>query len=298
VKSEDRPPAIVDVEEAGAEVLRFSHEAMATVFEVRCVHSDPTYAEQAAAACFDLVDSLESELSRFRVNSDVARVNHLGAGESTRVSPSTMECLRLAWEASALTGGGFDPTVGTGRDALALDGDGLAVGARASGVRVDLGGIGKGYAVDRMAELLGEWEIGSALVHGGFSSVLALAPPPGGDGWELTLSTPGDAAGEVLVRFAVRDRALAASGLLKGDHIVDPRTGEPVRRRRAAWVSVPRRDGAWPATLADALSTALMVLDREESERLCRQLPGVEAWVLEEGEGPPSALVHVGAGPA
>ena len=60
-------------------------------------------------------------------------------------------------------------------------------------MRVDLGGIGKGYAVDLMAELLEDWGLERSLVHGGFSSVLALEPPAGGDGWPLTLSDPRDA---------------------------------------------------------------------------------------------------------
>ena len=74
------------------DVRRFSHEAMATVFEVHGLHADPRYAAQAAQAAFDLTDRLERELSRFLPNSDITRVNHLAAGESTRVSPSTLEC--------------------------------------------------------------------------------------------------------------------------------------------------------------------------------------------------------------
>ena len=61
--------------------------------------------------------------------------------------------------------------------------------ARADGVHVDLGGIGKGYAVDRMAELMEEWEITKTLLHGGFSSLLALDPPPNRNGSIIWLST-------------------------------------------------------------------------------------------------------------
>ena len=98
-------------------------------------------------------------------------------------------------------------------------------------MRVDLGGIGKGYAVDLVAELLEEWGLLQAFVHGGFSSVLALEPPAGCDGWPLTLSDPAQPS-RVLVRLSMRQTALSASGVRKGDHIVDPRTGEPVRGRR------------------------------------------------------------------
>ncbi len=133
---------------------RFSHAAMATVFEVHCAHPDPAYARQAAQAAFDLVDRLEGELSRFIANSDVSRINHLAVGESTRVSPGTMECLEIAWHLHALTGGAFDVTIGSGIGRLELVPEDFTVLAREGGARLDLGGIGKGYAVDRMAEVL------------------------------------------------------------------------------------------------------------------------------------------------
>src|SRR3954466_5045275 len=77
-------------------VCRFSHEAMATVYEVYAVHADRQYAAQAAQATFDLVDRLERDLSRFLPNSDVTRINHLAAGERTRATPATLECLVIA----------------------------------------------------------------------------------------------------------------------------------------------------------------------------------------------------------
>ena len=158
---------------------RFSHAAMATLFEVRCVHADAGYAGQAAQAAFALVDRLEQEQSRFIANSDVSRINHLSAGQSTRVSPTTLECLEIARRMHDLTRGAFDVTLGSGWGGLDLAPEEFTVHVREAGVRLDLGGIGKGYAVDRVAELLEEWDVPQALVHGGFSSVLALEPPPG-----------------------------------------------------------------------------------------------------------------------
>ena len=285
---------------------RFSHAAMATVFEVHCVHGDERYAGQAAQAAFEVVDRLEQDLSRFVANSDVSRINSLAAGEATRVSPSTMECLEIARRLYDLTGRAFDIAIGSGLEALDLDPDGFAVGARADGVRLDVGGIGKGYAVDRMAELLEEWEVPHALVHGGFSSVLALEAPPDGEGWPLTLSAPGPGAQEAFARLSARQVAFSASGTQKGAHILDPRTGRTVQDR-AAWAILPRRaeseagDG-WPdaarspAAIAEGLSTAFMILPVEEVAALCRGVPGLEAWLLreptEEGGRVPT-LVHV-----
>lgn len=281
-----------------AGVHRFSHEAMATIFEVHAVHPDAQYAAQAAAAAFGVTDSLERELSRFLPNSDIARINRLAAGERTRVSPSTMECLVIARHVFDLTGGAFDIATGTGLPRLDLDADTCMVRAPGSGARLDLGGIGKGYAVDAMAELLNEWGLEASLVHGGFSSVLALEPPGDREGWPLTLSDPA-APSRVLVRLRARHTALGASGKRKGEHILDPRRGQPARGRLAAWVALPRPEAAEPQTpasgiprvaaaaLADALATAFMLLGPEEIEGLCARNPGLEAWILPEEAGRP-----------
>lgn len=277
---------------------RFSHEAMATVFELHCDHEDARYAGQAAQAAFELVDRLEQTLSRFIANSDVSRVNALAAGESTRVSPWTLECLEIAWHMHELTGGAFDVSIGSGLHGLELDGDEFAVHARTAGTSLDLGGIGKGYAVDRVAELLGEWEVPRALVHGGFSSVRALDAPSGEEGWALALRAPGPGESAVLARLAAAHRAFSASGTQKGEHIKDPRSGRPAPSR-VAWVAVPTEGaGPSPSAIAETLSTAFMLLPVPEIEALCRSAPGVEAWVVldpsERAEGAPGRLLHLG----
>lgn len=281
-------------------VRRFSHEAMATYFEVYAAHPDAQYASQAAHAAFELIDRLEAELSRFRPNSDISRINQLASGGSTRVGASAMECLVIARHLYELTGGAFDVTVGSGLPALELDAGSFVVRARRDRVQVDLGGIGKGYAVDRMAELLEEWGLTRALVHGGFSSMLALEPPEGREGWPLTLSDPR-APSRVLSRLMLRQTAVGASGLQKGAHIVDPRSGAPAAGRVGAWAAVPRprpadsRGESGPrlaaSAVVDALTTAFMLLSPGEIEALCARSPGLEAWILPEGE---AELRHYG----
>jgi thiamine biosynthesis lipoprotein len=282
---------------------RFQHTAMAAQFEIRCTHPDAGYAQQAARCAFEAVDRLEQQLSRFVENSDVSRINHLSGGESTAVSVETMQCLRLAAMVHGATGGAFDVSIGTGFDSLELPPGEFLVRARASGVRLDMGAIGKGFAVDRVAEVLEDWEVTQALVDAGFSSVLALEPPAGRDEWPLTLSIPGDEVGPVFARIAARQRALGASGIRKGDHIRYPADRTPVRSRTAAWVSAPRsvlsevsREAGIdpsPAALADALSTAFMIMPVEEIEAYCLSHRGIEAWIL-EGEvryyGSPNTL--------
>jgi thiamine biosynthesis lipoprotein len=298
----------------GPGLRRFSHEAMNTVFEVHVAGADARYAAEAAQAAFALVDRLEGELSRFRHNSDITRINHLSAGERTRVGEAAFECLVIARHLHDLTGGAFDIAIGTGLPALELDAESYEVHATADGVRVDLGGIGKGYAVDLVAELLEEWGLERAFVHGGFSSAVALDPPEGADGWPLTLSDPRQAA-HVFTRLSLRQTALSASGVRKGEHIRDPRTGEPVRGRLAAWAALPRPQrppGAAagpaaasaeagprlaPGAVADALTTAFMLLPAEEIEALCQRSPGLQAWILADGGSGSADLKHL-TGPA
>jgi len=274
---------------------RFAHQAMNTEFEIFCVHDDAGYAQQAAWAAFDLLDRLENELSRFIPNSDISRINHLAAGESVRVSRWTMECLELARQAYQETGGAFDISLGTGLERLQFSPADLLVGqpilaaaSLSSGSgrlkaslqaglpappSLDLGGIGKGYAVDRMAEVLDEWDIRQALIHGGHSSVLALDAPPYLDGWPLTM-------GERTV--AARRRAFSASGIrTQGDHIVDPRTGRPATNRVSAWVSLELDGSPSPSAVAEAYSTAFMILPASEIDAICRRHRGLEAWLLE-----------------
>jgi thiamine biosynthesis lipoprotein len=287
----------------------FAHAAMATMFEIYCDHPDAKYAEQAAQAAFDLVDRLEVELSRFIENSDISRINSLEPGQCTTVSPWTLECLQMARRMYLETGKAFDISLGSGFDALVLAPDDMTVRVSATAVRLDLGGIGKGYAVDRMAEVLEEWGIPRTLLHGGFSSVQALESPADRDGWPLTLSLPGPGNNEILARVSARHRALSASGLQKGNHIVDPRIGQPVRGRSAAWVSLPRSaeqplDGAMiadcrqtghsSAAVADALSTAFMVLTTEEIAACCKRWEGLEAWLVQEPpENQPGAPIFL-----
>lgn len=249
-----------------ADIHQFNHAAMATHFQVRIAFEQRAYAAQAAQAAFDLVDSLESRLSRFRTNSDIARIAHLVPGEKMRLSEPAYACLEVSMRMAQVTRNAFCPTPAALKtqaslpqwDLLPAELSILCVSGR---IEFDLGAIGKGFALDRMAELLRHWDCPSYLLVAGGSSILAGSPPANVPGWSCGLGD--DNASQ---RFFLTDASLSGSGLaVKGAHILDPRTGRPAPRQNRAWVL------ADTASESDALSTACMVLTGPELEEVLAQ---------------------------
>ena len=289
-------------------IRRFSYEAMATTFEVIILHEDARYAEQAAWAAFDKLGRLEQDLSSFIENSDISRINNLAAGRSLQVGLDTFECLQLSRRVNAETNGAFDVTIGfllscwrnpdktlripskeelkiarqrTGMDLFKLDESQYTVELLRDKVQIDLGGVGKGYAIDKMAELLGDWSIDVTLIHGGYSSVLGVGTPSGTQGWPVTLSNPVPTCRDkqTLARLCLKNQAVSGSGLQKGQHIIDPRTARPVEGRCAAWAC------ATEAATADALSTAFMVMSPDEVRQYCLRHHEVQAMLILKERG-------------
>jgi len=281
-----------------AGTLRFSHRAMNTVFEIICTHPDADYARQATLAAFDVLGKLEQELSRFIENSDISRINALSAGETTRVNRWTMECLELAQRGHAETAGAFDISLGTGLDRIALERADMLVRAARTGARLDLGGIGKGYAVDRVVEILADWEIPRAVVHGGYSSVRVLDAPAGRAGWPLSMTMPN--ANEPFRLIEAHQIAFSASGTRKHDHVLDPRGGRPVRTQRASWAIAPPEALAGfaapasssPGAVLEIFSTAFLILESVQIAELCRRYPGLEAWIAESDSAGVARVTH------
>jgi len=261
---------------------------MATQFVFRVEHDDERYAGQLCEEAFRQIDRLETELSRFDASTDIAGISQLKPGDAMVLTLDAFECLKMSQFVAADTNGAFDVTIGpvfaawresqgaptaealaaarerTGWQLLMMDEESHLVGVRKAGVQVDLGAIGKGYALDVAAAIFEEWGITRALLSAE-STVLALDPPEGKDGWTVNADQP----------VVLHQRALSGSGVaVQGEHIFDPRTGQPVRGRTQVWAFAP--SGAW----ADALSTAFFVMSEEEIENYCRQHPEVSGIVV------------------
>jgi thiamine biosynthesis lipoprotein len=299
-------PVVSSMTDSISGAHRFYHDAMATAFEIFIIHSDGHYARQAANAAFGELDRLEAELSRFVENSDISRINTLGAGRSLLISLETFECLKFCARIYAETDGAFDITIGclsacwlgedkksmrnpteeelnnarrhTSMEFVKLDEDRHTVQILTDSVQIDLGGIGKGYALDKMANLLSDWDIDTVLISGGSSSVLALKGPDDAKGWPVTLGNPLNRK-ETLGLFYLQNCALSGSGLQKGQHIIDPRSGRPVKEKAGSWAYTHE------AAKSDALSTAFMVMRPKEVEKYCSKHPDILGMLVIEGEG-------------
>lgn len=273
-----------------APVHRFQHEAMATEFEILIPHEDAEFVAGAAGAAFQDIDVLEGELSRFQSGSDVSRLNASDPDDDVLLNLAATDCLLLAQDVAQATGGAFDITIGPlfklwredpapseeaiqaamalcGWEALTVSTESTSARKSKAGLQVDLGGIGKGYALDQAADLLRDWEIESALLHSGTSTVLAIGNAPGAEhpGWPINAGREG--TGPVWLE----NRALSGSGLeVQGAHIIDPRSGKPCGdEKQLVWAIAPT------AALSDALSTAFMVMKKDEVIALCDSQEGV-----------------------
>jgi thiamine biosynthesis lipoprotein len=288
---------------------------MATRFEIVLPGDRAPSLRAAGEEALDEIDRIEAQLSLYRPGSEVARLNSSASRLAMRVTPGLFRLLERARALSLESNGAFDLTVaplvrcwgfmgGTGAmpepEALAearasvgmalveLDADKLTVRFTRPGVMLDFGAIGKGYAVDRAAEVLREAGISSALIHGGTSTAYALGRPPDGARWKIAVTAPDndkttppisvvELENESLSVSAVWGRSFAAAGKTYG-HIIDPRTGAPAEHARLSAVVLPG------ATESDALSTALLTAP-ELMDSLVRSHPEMRALVV-RGTGP------------
>ncbi len=308
----------------GTYAVHISRKAMACEFEVVLNAGQYDSGTEIALDSLDLVEALESQLSYFRPESEISEINRLAAEEPVCVEERFFSLLSTAARIYEETDGAFDLTAtplwkiwgfarGEGRlpseaevsealktvggSLVELDADRQTVRFLKVGVELNLGSIGKGYALDRVAELLDAAGIDDYLIQGGQSSVTAKGRRLSGDdpvGWLVGLGhplRPGTRLGYV----RVRDRALGTSGSAsqffrhKGrrySHVIDPRTGQPAEGVLSATVLAP------DAAKADALATSFFVLGREKAAEFCANHPDLAAILICPTSSSPGFEVH------
>jgi thiamine biosynthesis lipoprotein len=291
---------------------------MATRFEIVLHGENPASLRAAGEEALAQIEQLEAQLSLFRAGSEIAHLNARAAQGPTRVTPGLFALLQQAQKLCAESGGAFDITIaplvrcwgyegGEGRlpqpeevaearskvgmALVRLNPADLTVQFAREGVMLNLGAIGKGYAVERAAEVLREAGVTRALIHGGTSTVQALGPPPGEEFWKIAIETPApvpDAPPTLLATVPLKEEAMSVSGVWGNSfqaggrtygHIIDPRTGEPAIGTVLAAVVLPS------ATETDALSTALLIVGAAGHDAIARLRPGMRTLVVSESGG-------------
>jgi thiamine biosynthesis lipoprotein len=258
-------------------VHHFDHQAMNTIFSLRINHPDRSHSLLAAGACFRGLDLLEACLSRYRDDSDISRINAMEQGDTLFIQEETYSCLQLAIQAGCQTGGLFDITLGAQiehrkreeegppppvRGKISLAPDRPMVICEEPGRQLDLGGIGKGFGLDRMAGTLQEHGIDSALLSCSGSTLLAFGP----ESWPVVLRGDHDQRPLELCQ-----QALSASGTgFQGAHVLHPEDRNHAYRFARVWVVAQR------AAVADAFSTACLVMSEEELQEFRRLVPELQ----------------------
>ncbi len=287
-------------------------QAMACEWEVQLAAARDDDSMEHVFAALDLVETLEEQMTVYRTASEVQEINRQASNGPVRVEPRLFGVFQMAQRLFQQTYGALDITSGplsetwgfsrrrgrvpdpaeiaaallrVGMNDVVLDEARQTVAFRRPGITVHFNCIGKGYALDRMAELLDEGGVGDYLLHGGKSSVLARGDQPGrpsGSGWTIGLRHPLRTA-ERMAEFCLRDQSLSTSGSgtqffrrrgRRYGHILDPRTGQPVEGIFSATVIAPT------AAEADALSTAFYVMGPEKTADYCATRPELAAVLI------------------
>ena len=304
-------PCSLEARDSPLRRYEYSLPRMGTIFRVELYSADEAAASQAAEAAFARAEELEQIMSDYRDDSELMRLAREGASAPFPLSDDLYAVLAKSIRISDLSRGAFDVTVGplvelwrkartTGRFPypseiakakslvdyrnIELDPARRTAFLKRSGMKLDLGAIGKGYAADQMLALLQSRGLRQAIVVAG-GEVAVGAPPPGEAGWRVTLDTPNVGGGNPPCTLLLHDVAVSTSGDSKQfmevngkrySHVIDPSTG--LALEGMASTTVIARDSA----TADALGTGLSVMPVHDAIQLAQSLPGVAVYMVRQ----------------
>jgi len=296
---------------------------MWTKFEIIAYGPDRTRLAEAAEAAFEEIDRLDRQMSNYSETSELTYINRNAAREDVIVEKGLFDLLKLSLDYNRETGGAFDITVGplmrawgffndNGRvpDAKQLASAVARVGSKhvnlnerartirfdREGVELDLGGIAKGYAVDKAAAILRESGVTSALISSGSSSICAIGAPPKQAAWRIEVSDPTDRS-QHLTTIDLKDESISSSGCHEKTfkvggktycHIMDPRTGHPIEGMLGATIITPL------GVEAEALSKATMLNGIEWTKQLAKKRADVRAILYYSGQDGKLASTQIG----
>ena len=298
----------------------FTHPAMGTLFSISLYATNASAAEEGAAAAFKRIDALEDIMSDYQADSELMRLCDQPVGKAVPVSTELFDILVQSQKFSELSDGAFDVTIGpcvrlwrfarkrkvlpsqdelaaaraaVGYRNLRLDRRGRTVTLLAPHMRLDLGGIAKGYAADEALRLLKGRGIGSALVAA--SGDIAIGnPPPGLAGWKVGITSIDSRSNEVTRTVFLGNAGISTSGDteqfveingVRYSHIINPATGLGLTQRIQASIIAPN------ATTTDAMATAVCIIGAQKGLAAIERLPGTAAMILVKEDGRTQAFV-------
>jgi len=301
-----------------------TRELMGTFVTITLWAPSRQKAEDAINAAFDRIAYLEHMMSSYRADSEVARVNANAYEREVEVSPELMDVLDLSIQYGRLSGGAFDITMAplwklwksaqrsgiqpdeaairsvlpsVGYQNIKLDRKKRTVRFLKPSMEIDLGGIAKGFAVDRALAELRRHGISAALVDAG-GDIATMGSPPDTDGWRVGVRNPSDPGGCLPEVLHFTTGAVCTSGDYERyveiggkrfSHIIDPRTGTPVKDMTSVTVIAP------DAAAADALATTCSVLGPVAGLNLAARLANVEVmYMVAADNGPPIVIKSLG----
>jgi thiamine biosynthesis lipoprotein len=290
-------------------IVEKTHPAMGAEAHLTAWTTDDAAALDAFDRSFKEIDRLENLMSVWKPGSDIVRLNEAAGRAPVTVSPEVIEVLRAAHDVSDWTHGAFDVTFAALADVWKFDHDQdnriptpaeirtrlplidyrqLTVDPSAhtaylarTGMRAHLGGIGKGYAIDRVASMLRSRGIANFMIQ--FGGDLYVAGMRGPRPWHLAIQDPRAPTGDSFAAIELSDASFSTSGDYERffmhdghryHHILNTRTGEPAQGCRSVTIVAKN------ATLADALSTGVFVLGPNDGMALIEQLPDVEGVIV------------------
>jgi FAD:protein FMN transferase len=262
--------------------------AMGTRFEVRLLGDDEERLDSVAAAVIEEIVRLDGVLSRFDPRSEIARINREARDRPARLDQEVFELLERCDQWRRLTAGYFDVTASNkagnkaGNDAagadvsptLLLDVESHTARFMREGVSIDLGGVGKGYALDRGREIMLRFGVNCGLLNGGSSSVLAVGGPPDRAGWPVAARHPLNPDAAPIAQVELADQSLSCSAMRhpyqggqRRSDVLNPLTGRPLEGDAACLTLAAN------AADAEIFSTALLAMGREEAKRYLERTP-------------------------
>ncbi|MBU1853157.1 MAG: FAD:protein FMN transferase [Candidatus Omnitrophica bacterium] len=254
---------------------------MDTFAEISLFGGDREKALEAKEEAFKEIERIEKLFSKFDEDSEVAKVNRLAGEKEIIVSLELFNIIKRALYYSRISKGSFDITSaplkkGRYRDII-LDQNRLSVHFLDKDIKIDLGGIAKGYAVDRAKGILLLHGIESALIDIG-GNIYTIGSPPRKKSWQIGIQDPRE-KDNIIYRLSLKNRAVATSGNYeRPSHIIDPANGMPSREVLSVTVVTDS------AEAADALSTAIFVMGIEDGAGLIKSLDDTEVFIFDKDD--------------